>query len=512
MKIVGRFLVLVLTVSLSGAVQAVSRVPLIAPRSRPSRAADRILVKFRPQASNGMRAQAMSAQGLTMKSEIAGIGLQVLQIPTGETPESMIARLHAKHPDTIEYAEVDHYLYPVLTPNDPLFLNQYHLTKISAPAAWDQTTGSGVIIAIADTGVQASHPDLAAHLRLPGYNSMDGTSDIVDYNGHGTAVAGTAAAIGNNAVDGSGVAFNATILPIKITLGADTSGTSDDEAIAAAIMYAADHGAKVVNVSFGSDTSCDSQTMINAANYMISKGGLVVQAAGNSPINKGCPTNTSIIEVSATDQNDALAFFSNFGSDIAVSAPGVSILTTNCNNCSIGNGLGDVALYDGTSFSAPIAAGVVALIYAIDRNFTAAQAQQILFNSADDIGNPGYDIDFGWGRVNAAKAVTLAAQTAAITPLATPVLGSVFAYPNPWDTRLETQRLITFANIPPGATVKIFNLAGLSVKTLPNGAGNTIPWDLTNAGGQNVASGLYFYEVSGGAIGKPVVGKIAIIK
>ncbi|HVO33177.1 MAG TPA: S8 family serine peptidase, partial [Elusimicrobiota bacterium] len=319
------------------------------------------------------------------------------------------------------------------------------------------------------------------------------------------------AAVGNNGVDGAGVAYNATILPIKITLGSDTSGTSTDVAIAQAITYAADHGAKVVNVSFGSDTSCDSQTMINAANYMISKGGLVVQAAGNTPINKGCSANPSIIEVSATDQNDALATFSNFGNEVAVSAPGVGIVTTNCNTCSLGPGLGDMAVYDGTSFASPVTAGVVAMIYSIDPNFTSAQAQQILFGSVDDLGPAGYDIDFGWGRVNAAKAVTLAQQTLAGIPPPPPALGPVYAFPNPWDTRKESQRQVTFVNIPTGATLKIFTLSGFWVKSLMESSNRCI-WDLTNDDGRLIASGLYLYSVSGGNTGSTMTGKIAVIR
>jgi len=302
------------------------------------------------------------------------------------------------------------------------------------------------------------------------------------------------------------VAFNASILPIRIST--DTAGTSTDFDIATAITYAADHGAKVINISFNSDVvgQCWSQTVLNAASYMNSKGGLVVIAAGNAGIDKGCANNPQIIDVAATDQNDNKASFSNFGAELDIAAPGVGIISTNCTSCVLVPG-SNYATGDGTSFAAPVVAGVLGLIYAIDGTFTANQAQQILFDTAKDLGAGGYDTTFGWGRVNAQSAVATAQQRSVLFKQES--LTNVYAFPNPWDTRKYTNRLVTIANVPDDATVKIFTLSGFWVKTLVPSNGRA-PWDLTNDSGARVASGLYFFLVKTGSA--KAHGEIAIIK
>ncbi|HVO32755.1 MAG TPA: hypothetical protein VMU17_02500, partial [Elusimicrobiota bacterium] len=125
---------------------------------RSGRAADHILVKFKRDAGDDRRMTAMSRSHLAVRSAIAPLDIQVLSIPSDQTPEQAIANLQAAYGSDIEFAEVDRYLYPALTPNDPDFTLQYHLAKIDCPAAWDTTTASGVLIAVADTGVEAAHP------------------------------------------------------------------------------------------------------------------------------------------------------------------------------------------------------------------------------------------------------------------------------------------------------------------------------------------------------------------
>lgn len=473
-------------------------------------APDHILVKFRPVASASSQHAIMAHYNLSSQEVIQSLGIHKVTIPANVTPEEMAEQLKAEYGEAIEYAEVDHYQYPLLTPNDPSFSLQYHLPKISAPSAWDSTTGRGITIAIADTGMDPNHPDLMGHT-VAGYNVADGNNNTNDQHGHGTAVAGTAAAIGNNGIDGAGGAYDATLMPIKIVSAAACVSKdncfSQDSWIASAITYAADHGAKVCNVSFGNDF-CDSQTLLDAGTYMQSKGGLVVKAAGNSGINRGCSTTPQLIIVSATDSNDNYASFTNYGNEIAVSAPGVSIWAANCNACYMNLGQGSFYPVSGTSFSSPLTASVVALIFAVDRTFAAGQAQRILLDSADHLGTPGFDIHFGNGRINAARAVQLAQQRSKEFQLGN--LTSVYAYPNPWDARRSSKRQITIANMPDTASVKIFTLSGYWVKTLTPANGLAV-WDLTTDGGDSVASGLYFYLVktTGGTVAR---GKIAIIK
>jgi subtilisin family serine protease len=183
----------------------------------------------------------------------------------------------AKNPH-VKFAELDEAMRPELIPNDPYYGNAWHLPRIDAPSAWDASTGLGVTVAILDTGVDATHPDLIAAL-VPGWNTYDNNSNSSDVHGHGTAVAGTAAASGANAAGVAGVAWRARIMPVRVT---DTAGYAYVSTLSSGITWAADHGARVANASFS--VAAGSSTIATAAQYMRSKGGVVVVAAGNSGI------------------------------------------------------------------------------------------------------------------------------------------------------------------------------------------------------------------------------------
>jgi thermitase len=333
----------------------------------------------------------------------------------GEVAGRLTAALKAAHPAaaaTSQFAEVDALVGPSLIPNDTNYPNEWHLPKINAPTAWDTTTAnSNIIIGIADTGVDPTHPDLAAHL-VPGYNFYDKTTDTSDVYGHGTGVAGTAAAIGNNAKQVAGVAFNASIMPLRVS---DANGYATFSTIASAVTWAADHGARVVNNSYN---SYPSTTVASAGNYLRSKGGLLTIAAGNDGTVNNYPNSADDIVVSATDSFDTLASWSTFGPAVDMSAPGVNIyLTTK------GGGIGSGS---GTSFAAPIVAGTLGLIYAANPSqFTADinganLAESILETSAHDLATTGWDDHYGWGRVDAGAAVAKAVSTVTTTDTTAP--------------------------------------------------------------------------------------------
>ena len=174
----------------------------------------RILVQPKAGVNDQIIAQALSAHGGKSISKIASINVHVVEIPSNAN-EKAVAALLAKNPH-FEFAEVDIIVKPNQLTNDTYFPSQWHLPKINAPEAWDSSTGSGVIIAILDSGIDVSHPDLASRI-VPGYNFYDNNSNITDTFGHGTMCAGTAAAIGNNSVGTAGVAWNSQIMPIKVT-------------------------------------------------------------------------------------------------------------------------------------------------------------------------------------------------------------------------------------------------------------------------------------------------------
>lgn len=323
--------------------------------------------------------------------------LRIIDLPAQASETAVLAKL-AHHPQ-LKFAELDRRIHLALATNDPYGGSEWHVPKVRASDAWNVSMGSGVTIAILDSGVLATHPDLAANL-VPGWNFYDNNSNTADVYGHGTQVAGAAAAIANNGTGVAGIAGAAKIMPIRVT---DTAGYGYYSTISQGITYAADHGARVANASFASLYS--SSSVQSAAQYMKNKGGLFVVAAGNSGTNDGSPATTTMIPVSATDGNDAITSWSSFGSYVAVAAPGLGIWSTTAD--------GGYASVSGTSFSSPITAGVLALMMAANPALSSAQVEGLLYSTAVDLGTSGRDVYYGYGRVDAAAAVNAAATTVA---------------------------------------------------------------------------------------------------
>ncbi len=352
-----------------------------------------ILVQPRTGLSEKQLSHVLQRSKGRSKAKIGKLNVHIVEVPP--QAEEAVARALSRNPH-IKFAEVDGLMPPGFVPNDPSFSKQWHLQKIQAPTAWDSSQGLGVIIALLDTGLDSNHQDLKGHL-VTGWNAVSqnsSTSDIHTY-GHGTAVAGVIGAITNNGVDVAGVAGKGKIMPIRISNRSDGRAYWSD--IAKGLNWAADHGAKVANISY---SVTNSSTITTAANYFRNKGGVVVNSAGNDGTNPGYSENNSLISVSATTASDTRASFSNYGNYIDVAAPGTSIVTTKKG--------GGTQTWQGTSFSTPIAAGVVALIRAKNPNLSPSQIETVLEDSADNVGSSSY---FGDGRVNAARAVQMAGGT-----------------------------------------------------------------------------------------------------
>jgi subtilisin family serine protease len=358
-------------------------------------------------------AKALAAHGGRAR-KIGASGLYIVDLPANAS-ETAVAQQLAHNPH-FRFAEVDRRVPAALVPNDPYFGSEWHLAKIGAPAAWDATLGAGITIAVLDTGVDGTHPDLASRM-VAGWNFYDNNADTSDVLGHGTGVAGAAAAATNDAAGVASVAGQARIMPLRIS---DPTGWAYASTVAQALTYAADHGARVANISF--DGMAGNATVQTAAQYMKSKGGLVLVAAGNSGASQSIAPSTSLIPVSATDSNDQLASFSSYGSFVAMSAPGINIWSTKKG--------GSYSAWWGTSLATPITSGVVALIMATRPTLTNAQVENILYSTADDLGAPGRDPLYGYGRVDAAAAVKAAAgsvaadTTAPNVAIASPLAGS----------------------------------------------------------------------------------------
>lgn len=303
----------------------------------------------------------------------------------------------------VEYIEPNIRMYATSSIEDAYYSEQWGLDRIQAPKAWEEASGSSkVTVAVIDTGVDYTHPDLAG--RVDTANDIDyvnGDKDARDDQGHGTHVAGIIAAkLDTQGIAGVTGEQNVKILPLKAL---DDNGEGDLYDIATAIMDAADLGADVINLSLGAeleDGQDAPQTLTDAIDYAMEKGSLVVAAAGNDAANADRYVPASIpgvVTVSAVDTGLGLADFSNYGSSVDVAAPGVDILSTYPG--------GRYAYASGTSQAAPFVSGVAALLKANEPDLTVKQLTNRLLETADDLGKSGRDTLYGHGLVDAYSAI-----------------------------------------------------------------------------------------------------------
>jgi thermitase len=353
----------------------------------------RLLVKFNSKIDSVHAQQVIAALNARHETEIAGTGVHIVALPD-QASEQAFAHAFRARPE-VEFAEPDWLLSPQqIGPNDPLY-PAWFLEKIDAANAWTVTTGSSnVTIAVLDTGIESTHPDLAAKL-VPGRNIYDNNDDTRDIYGHGTPVAGVIGASSNNGIGVASVAWGCGIMPVRIS---DLSGMAPASTIASGLTWAADHGARVANVSY---YVTGSKTISSAAKYFQSKGGVVVAAAGNFGTTETVQDDPYILTVGATDPQDVIYSYSNRGNNLDLVAPGNNTTTL------IG---GQYGAGGGTSFAAPVVAGVAALMFSINPSLTPAAVTDLLKQNADDLGPAGWDTTYGSGRVNAARAVSAAAK------------------------------------------------------------------------------------------------------
>lgn len=332
----------------------------------------------------------------------------------------------------VKYVELNTRFEVSLVPNDPGWSSKWGLRKIEANYAWNTTTGDQTVVtAIVDTGVDWKHADLAANIwqntdEIPdnekdddgngyiddviGWDFVDTTfgvwpgedgtkrdNDPTDFHGHGTHCTGIVAAVGNNSIGVVGVTWNCKVMAVRAGYkGPDGHGYLEADDAAEAIIYAADNGAKIISCSWG---SYEANSLIHdAIKYAYEKGVLIVAAAGNEMTSEKLypAAYKEVIAVTATGQLDEPAFFTNYGDWVCLAAPGVAINSTFLSN--------DYICMWGTSMATPFVAGVAALIRSrfpyMTRDLVQAQLQL-----TDDLGDPGFDVYYGFGRVNARKAV-----------------------------------------------------------------------------------------------------------
>ncbi|HTU64420.1 MAG TPA: S8 family peptidase [Steroidobacteraceae bacterium] len=506
---------------------------------------DRIIVKYRSTPASSL-AQATQLRGTDLSAQRAGVtmnalrttalGSRVLKVDRRLTlaEASALASDIAASDPNVEYAEPDRILRHTFTPNDTRYNEQWHYFEstagINAPAAWDKSTGSGVVVAVIDTGYRP-HADLVANI-LPGYDFISDTFVSNDGNGrdsdasdpgdwinagecgpgdpaafeasswHGTHVAGTIAAVTNNSNGVAGIAFNAKIVPARV-LGKCGGYTSD---IADAIVWASGgtvsgvpanaNPAKVLSISLGGGGSCDTTTQ-NAINSARSRGASVVVAAGNSNANAAnfSPASCSgVITVAAVGRNGGKASYSNFGATVEVAAPGGSggansVLST-LNTGTTTPGSDSYALYNGTSMATPHVSGVVALMLSVKPTLTPDQVTSILQSTARAF--PATCSQCGSGIINASAAVD-----AAIGGTTPPPGGGTVAETESNNTR-ATAQVISTDNTTVNGTIG--NSSDTDYFRVTQPGGTTLVSTLT----PNTSSDydLYVYNSSGTLLGR----------
>lgn len=283
-----------------------------------------------------------------------------------------------------------------LTPNDPYFNSEWGLGDgvANARLLWSRgIDASKVTVAVIDTGIDYTHPDLQGRVMI-GYNFKDGNKDVLDRDGHGTHVAGIIGATGNNGVGVAGVAWDVRLLAIKVM---DKAGGTDFGA-AAGIKYAVDAGAKVLNLSFSSDSTKRNPIFDLAVKYANERGATVIAAAGNQGGPVSSPGNSpGVLAISATAKRgiERLASFSNFGDEVFMAAPGDGIFSTYL--------AGGYKSLSGTSMAAPVVAGAAAVLYATHPNWSASQVQAALSQAVDPLGTRGRTDQYGYGRIDLSK-------------------------------------------------------------------------------------------------------------
>jgi subtilisin family serine protease len=383
-----------------------------------------VIIKYKPTASQSRIQSLMTQAGLRVTKTIGDLGLYVSSIETDVSVEEMVQTCNS-WPE-VEYAEPNYIYYALETPNDPDFSKLYGMRQIQAPEAWDLQTGSQtIVVGVIDTGVDYNHEDLQTNMwRNPGESGDgkenngiddDGNGYVDDYRGwnfifdngdprddnnHGSHVAGTLGAVGNNGRGVVGVNWRVSIMPLKF-LNREGSGELDDAV--EAILYAAKMGARVTNNSWGGGGF--SKAMEDAIKFANERGMLFVAAAGNASNNNddtpSYPASyqlPNVISVAANDDNDRLAGFSNYGRrTVHLSAPGVSILSSTRGNL--------YRYLSGTSMATPHVAGAAALVWAQYPSLTAQQVKIRLLGSVDRRSEYTDNVSTG-GRLNVFRALS----------------------------------------------------------------------------------------------------------
>jgi subtilisin family serine protease len=387
----------------------------------PRYAPGQVLVRFKPNVSTQLVSATLAAYETQEIKSIPRLNLYRVKIPEWASVEEM-ARTMSLNPDVL-YAGPNYRARIMVTPNDPLFRYQYALNNtgqdigaqgspsgkakadIRATIGWEETKGTAeTIIAILDSGVDFDHPDIKNKIVSRGRDFANDDEDATDDNGHGTFVAGIAAADTNNDEGIAGVAWNCRILPVKVT---DAEGSAWYDDLINGITWAADNGAQVINMSLGGDAA--DNNLRDALSYAHERGVVITASAGNENTAVFYPAayDAYCLAVAATDYDDLRASYSCFGPEVDVAAPGEAVLSL-VPTWFWGPEYLPYAFGYGTSASSPHVAGLAALLKGLKPWLTADEIMEVIRFSSDDVNSgehSGKDDYIGYGRINMEKAL-----------------------------------------------------------------------------------------------------------
>ncbi|MEN6478632.1 MAG: S8 family serine peptidase [Anaerolineales bacterium] len=369
-----------------------------------------VLVLYESAAPDTARAAALDVPQVSHPEVIAD-DLALVQVPEGDEL-AVAARLSAQ-PGVLT-AEPDYYVYAQGTPNDPYLSRQWYHTLVGSPSAWDLSTGDAALcVAIIDSGIDLTHPDLAARITNGG-DYVDGGAPNDEY-GHGTHIAGIVGAVTNNTVGIAGTDWRAELRIIRVL---DAKGVGTTSSIVRAIDEAIANGADVINLSLA--TYGGPAAMQAAIDRAYAAGVVVVAAAGNDAIDR--PTYPAacehVIAVAATNRNDVYARYSNYGAYVDLAAPGGDktervvdgiYSTMPTYSVTATRNLGLARNYDywqGTSMSTALVSGLSVLLLSAGASLGPDEIEDVLAKTAVDLGPKGWDQDYGWGRIDAAQAMS----------------------------------------------------------------------------------------------------------
>lgn len=370
--------------------------PLPGADSQPAFVPGELLVKFKPGLTTQDDDLSLANVGGQVIDRLEELEVVTVSVARG-SEQSSAAKLQSMA--NVEFAEPNYLAYAQYIPDDlsSSIYGQWGMFKINTPDMLDITSGSSnVIVAVVDTGIDLDHPDFSCTVSggLPkltaGATFVTETITPDDDNSHGSHVAGIIGACTNNAIGVTGVAPEARLMPVKV-LNYAGSGSYGD--VANGIVWAVNNGAKIINLSLGGASG--SSTIYDAVKYAYDNGVLVVAASGNSSSSYIMypAAYAETMAVGATDINDVRATYSNYGIGLNVVAPGTSIYSTSY--------YGGYTSKSGTSMATPFVAGLAAVILGLDPDLTHTQVQSLIQNNAVDLGNPGYDELYGYGRIDA---------------------------------------------------------------------------------------------------------------